>query len=1090
MSPNTRSKSAPAEPLYEAAGFVLIRTPLLPVDVFRELNGALESPAASNMATGRPSLPLDAAIQADTQTLQERLRVQIASPVIQEALLTGSPDLFRAIPRWQRAPESKKGQRAQASLLRYLTRMATRPTPFGLFAGVALGHVGPEMDVRVGPLDRNRKRTRPDMQWLLYLVRSLEERPEVAVHLRFFTNPVTFTSGGRLYLPHLDSYGQAETDKTVSLRATPVVQRVMALARHGATLDALKQQLLIEKPDVTEDQIEGLLNALREHGVLLSDLRPSLTGENAIRHVLDRIEGVPGCDDIREQLQAVLTLAETYDGQPVGQGIATFQALYEATEAPDSKIHSTLEVDVATVLEARTFSADVASELARAAEVVLRVSTYGPQFPHLAAYRREFIERYGEGRELPILELLDEGIGLGPPPNYQHPARTGESPALPPPQYPLRDRTLLELAGTALRNRQRKVELDEATLSQLQVHDSWREQVPDSLELYAFVAAPSQAEINGGNFMVVIGPRIGANPAGRSFGRFCDIMGKDSVQAIARLAREEEARGPGRLFAELVYLPTSGHAANVAIRPAVRRYEVVVAAAPGVPHADTIPMDDLIVGVRDGRFYLRSVSRDAEVVVASTHLLNYFGAPNECRFLAEVSSEGVILVGPPFDWGAAAQLPFLPRIRVGQTILRPAEWHLPTEMVETDKSRPDPAWWYELIQKWRQEWDVPRYVYWADADNRLLLDLENPLCVADLGDECRKRAPGRGVITLQEMLPGFEDVWVEGADGRYLLEFVVPLKRRQPATLPEPKPVKRGSVEPLERLRLPGSDWLYARLYSGRTRHDDLLAGPVRAFAGAALENGLAERWFFVRYNDPDPHIRLRFQGEPTRLLSQLLPALAAWGHSLVENGLLRKLALDSYDREIERYGGLEGIQIAEQVFAADSIAVTEVIALRIQHVLELSSLDLAMLTVDDLVSSLGLPAAERLRLYQSIRQSQESAFGNQINRLAKTFHGYRKTAQRIVGDREWLRAQPGGSELEECLRLRATTLRPFGDQLRALAERDQLWTSQDYFLASCVHMHCNRLLGINRPLEFEVVYHLHRTLDSLRHYVPEGVHI
>ncbi|MDY7079468.1 MAG: lantibiotic dehydratase [Chloroflexota bacterium] len=1088
MNENDHSESAKS--LFEPAGFVLIRTPLLPVDTFQELNSLLESPAASNTTTGRHSLLLDKAIRADTQTLQERLRVQVTSPVIQEALLTGSPDLFRAIPRWQRAPEGKKGRVAQSKLLRYLTRMATRPTPFGLFAGVALGHVGPEMDVRVGSLDRNRKRTRPDMQWLLYLVRSLEERAEVAAHLRFFTNPMTFTSGGRLYLPHLDAYGQAEPDKTVSLRATPVVKRVMALARQGAALGALKQQLLTERPDATEDQIEGLLSALREHGVLLSDLRPPLTGENAIRHVLDRIEGAPGCDDIREQLQTVLTLAETYDEQPLGQGIATFQTLYEATEAPDSKIHSTLEVDMATALGACTFSKEVADELTRATEALLRVSTYSPQFPHLAAYRREFIQRYGERREVPVLELLDEDLGLGPPPNYQHPPRTGESKALPPPQYPLRDRALLELAGTALRDGQREIELDEATLSQLQVRDSWREQVPDSLELYAFVAALSQAEINDGDFLAIIGPRVGANPAGRSFGRFCDIMGKGSVDAVAGLAREEEKLSPGRILAELVYLPTSGHAANVAIRPAVRRYEVVVAAAPGVPHVDTIPMDDLVVGVRGGRFYLRSVSRDAEVVITSTHLLNYFGAPNECRFLAEVSAEGVIPVGPPFDWGAAAQLPFLPRMRVGRAVLCPAEWRLPVEMVGADQSRPDAVWWYELVQDWRQKWDVPRYVYLANGDNRLLLDLENQLCVADLGDECRKRRADQGVITLQEMLPGFEDVWAEGADGRYLLEFVVPLKRHQPTTLPEPEPVKRGSIEPLERLRLPGSDWLYAKLYSGRTRHDDLLAGPVREFAGEALKNGLAKRWFFVRYNDPDPHIRLRFQGEPKRLLSQLLPALTAWGRSLVETGLLRKLVLDSYDREIERYGGLESIQVAEQIFAADSIAVTDIVALRIQRVLELAPVDLAVLTVDDLSSSLGLAASERFNLYRTIWQGQKTAFGSQIDQWYKTFHTYRRTAQRIVGDREWLRAQPGGSELEECLRLRATTLRPFGDQLRALAERDQLWISQDSFLASCVHMHCNRLLGINRPLEFEVIYHLERTLESLERYVPDGIHI
>ena len=1081
--------SEPAEMLYEPVGFVLIRVPLLPVDAFREFNGALESPAAFNTATGRLSLPFDEAIQADVQTLQERLRASVATPLVQEALLTGSPDLFQAVPRWQRNPESKKGRATQAKLLRYFIRMATRPTPFGLFAGVALGDVGPEMNVRIGARERNRKRTRPDMQWLLHIVRSLEERPKVTTHLRFFTNPATFTSGGRLYLPHLDAYGQAEPDKTVSMRATPVVKRVMELARYGVTPDILMQQLSVERPNATDEQIKGLVDALREHGVLQSNLRPPLTGEDAIRYLLGQIEGVPDCNDVQEQLQTVLALAEVYDEQPIGQGVDAFQALYEATVVPDSKIHSTLEVDVAIALEAHTFSKEVAVELARAAEILLRIATHNSQFLHLTVYRREFIERYGEGREVPILELLDEDIGLGPPPDYQHPSRIGESPVIQSPQYSLRDRALLELAARSPGDWQREIELDETTLEQLQVHNSWQEEVPDSLELYAFVAARSQAELNDGNFLVIIGPRVGTNPAGRSFGRFCDIMGVEAVDAVTGLAREEERRNPGRIFAELVYLPTSGHAANVIIRPAVRRYEVVVAAAPGVPHADTIPMNDLVVGVRDGRFYLRSVSRDVEVVITSTHLLNYFGAPNECRFLAEVSSEGTTPVGPTFDWGAATQLPFLPRVRVGRVILHPAEWHLPTEIVEIGKTQ-DPVQWYKVVQGWRQEWNVPRCVYLADSDNRLLLDLENPLCVADLGDECKKRRTHQGVIALQEMLPDFEEMWIEGADGRYMAEFIVPLKRRQLTVLPKPEPVKHSSVAPLERLRLPGSDWLYAKLYSGRTRHEDLLAGPIHEFTGIALKNELIERWFFIRYADPDPHIRLRFQGEPKRLLSRLLPALTTWSHSLIENGLLRKLALDTYDREIERYGGLEGIQVAEQVFAADSVAVADIVALRTQRILGLASLDLAILTVDDLISNLGLPAPERLRLYHSIYQFQKSGFSDQIGRLSKIFHNYRKTAQRLVGDRKWLREQPGGPQLEACLRTRATALRPLGDQLCTLAENEHLWMTRDSILARYIHMHCNRLLGINPLLEFEVVYCLHYTLDSLQHYTPTGIHI
>lgn len=313
-------------------------------------------------------------------------------------------------------------------------------------------------------------------------------------------------------------------------------------------------------------------------------------------------------------------LAETYDAQPIGQGIAAFQALYAATEVPEAQIHSTLEVDLATAFAARSLSADVATELARAAETMLRISTMPPQFQHLTAYRREFIERYGEGCEVPLLELLDEDIGLGPPAGYQNPPRIGESPAQPPAPYPARDGALMELAAGALRSGQREIVLDEPTLARLQVRDNWRDLLPDSLELYAAIAAPSQAALNAGSYMAVIGPRIGDQPAGRSFGRFCDILGAESVQALERMARAQEAAAPERIFAELVYLPARGHAANVAIRPALRRYEIVVAAAPGVAYSNTVPMNDLVVGVRGDRLYVRSLTRDAEIVTSSTHL--------------------------------------------------------------------------------------------------------------------------------------------------------------------------------------------------------------------------------------------------------------------------------------------------------------------------------------------------------------------------------------------------------------------------------------------------------------------------------------
>ena len=64
------------------------------------------------------------------------------------------------------------------------------------------------------------------------------------------------------------------------------------------------------------------------------------------------------------------------------------------------------------------------------------------------------------------------------------------------------------------------------------------------------------------------------------------------------------------------------------------------------------------------------------------------------------------------------------------------------------------------------------------------------------------------------------------------------------------------------------------KLYTGETAADAVLRELVGPIVGEALETGAMERWFFVRYADPDRHLRLRFQGDPRRLHAETLPAL------------------------------------------------------------------------------------------------------------------------------------------------------------------------------------------------------------------------
>ena len=205
-----------------------------------------------------------------------------------------------------------------------------------------------------------------------------------------------------------------------------------------------------------------------------------------------------------------------------------------------------------------------------------------------------------------------------------------------------RAQTLLQLACTALHDRQRVVDLDGKSLAQL---ETWRpnvETAPVSLDINLLVGARSASAIDAGDFTIVIGPNLGAQAAGRNLARFSDMLTPDGPAALIQAAAAEQAHAPDALMAEFVYLPSSLRSANVIIRPPNRSYEVVGVSA-GVPPSNIIPLDDLVVGVEPGRFYVRWPAAGKRVIFSSGHMLNYHHAPAVGRFLMDLSADGKVM---------------------------------------------------------------------------------------------------------------------------------------------------------------------------------------------------------------------------------------------------------------------------------------------------------------------------------------------------------------------------------------------------------------------------------------------------------------
>ncbi len=122
----------------------------------------------------------------------------------------------------------------------------------------------------------------------------------------------------------------------------------------------------------------------------------------------------------------------------------------------------------------------------------------------------------------------------------------------------------------------------------------------------------------------------------------------------------------------------------------------------------------------------------------------------------------------------------------------------------------------------------------------------------------------------------------------------------------------------IQRTFIPGDEWLYYKLYCGKRTADTVLINIIKPLTEHLLANKLIDKWFFIRYSDPDAHLRIRFHCNDTNKIGEVMLEVKKAIQNYVDNDLIWKVVIDSYQREIERYG-MDTMLFSEELFYLDS---------------------------------------------------------------------------------------------------------------------------------------------------------------------------
>ena len=277
-----------------------------------------------------------------------------------------------------------------------------------------------------------------------------------------------------------------------------------------------------------------------------------------------------------------------------------------------------------------------------------------------------------------------------------------------------------------------------------------------------------------------------------------------------------------------------------------------------------------------------------------------------------------------------------------------------------------------------------------------------------------------------------------------------------------------------------GSEWLYFKIYCGVKSADFILVDYLKETIAQLLAQKHISKWFFIRYNDPESHLRLRFKIDNPENLGKVITTLHPIFETLQQQNLVWKIQTDTYVRELERYGS-NTYEISESIFQADSELILEYIALKPYFENDSISILFSFLAVDQFLSLFSLTSEDKYQLLDRMQLSFKNEFQADKTLKKELDKHYREMEKSIFSFLHW-------EENELFIPLYEAIL----DKTKKIKEDIALLEKNlEVNLFSCLNSHIHMLLNrqfTSRQREYELLIYDHLYRYYKANYFKEVV--
>jgi thiopeptide-type bacteriocin biosynthesis protein len=922
-----------------------------------------------------------------------------------------------------------------------------------------LGSVGGKTEVVLDGIESHYQYSRLDMDYLCELSAFYSNQPEYLTRLCYHKN-------NSLYKVH-DRYRYVEykiQDKYRSYRISEVdwsiqLEKILEIAEEDVPFDQLVS--IISDDEITKEEANDFIIELIQNQLLICQLEPSVTGDDYLNKLISCLVEIPGgFGDLQrlKQIQEILSSKH--------RGIREYRYIQESLHGVlgDKTSKDLVHTDLYLASHQCKINVKSIDHIVNDIHVLLSISRPAPQ-DSLRRFKEKFVARF-EMQEVSLLYALDPEIGIGydgiitDRPLLLEQINIGDNA-----QNAIRSDKLTDRSDKLTEFRNRKLIRSikdghkEIVITKEDVEEL-RSTSPISLPYSMFIMGNligSSSAIDEHDFQFVI-QNVSGPSAANPLGRFCN-GDKELTQRVREYLLDEEKDMEECIFAEVAHLPQT-RIGNIVSRPVLRTYEIPYLAASGVTKENQIPAADLYISVNHAEIVLKSKTLNRRIIPRLSTGHNYSsGSLALYRFLGDLQRQHTEF-SSLWDWGLNSNVSFLPRVSYGRIVLSQAQWliNLKDHTELRSKSFSNLLPYFKSLT---DRYELPRFVLLSEGDNELFIDMENETCLQLLKDRLTKRK----LVKLVEFLSTTDRCFVQNSRGeKFASEIVIPI--RKSGSSPK-QPIQHEVKSPAGgRSFAFGSEWLYVKIYCGPKTAERIMIEAISPLVKTLLSERIIQRWFFIRYADPDAHIRIRFHGANKFWIEVMDRMNHCLEHYLGEK-LITKLQIDTYDRELERYGH-QTIEKCENLFWHDSEAVLGFIQHLVSDEDETYRWLFALRSIDALLEDFKMSLKEKAKFIETVQGDFFKEFSVDSRKKYSLDVKYRQETNLIKSHMNPLNDERNEFiEANDLLRRRSKMVAE-----NIVDIKGSIATGLNQIIASIVHMNLNRLLVTDHRKQELVIYH------------------